>query len=207
MTAEVAEQAFDPFFTTKPAGEGTGLGLAMVYGIVTSAGGHVTLDTAPGEGTRIAVHLPAAARRADRAERPGPPVPRPAGGQTILLVDDETPVRAIAARILTRHGYHVVEAGGGEEALAVYRTMEPRADAMLTDVAMPRMSGLELARRLPEERPPAPPVVFMSGYSGASVSTPEALERAAGFLQKPFNADELLHCVGEALAAGARPPV
>ena len=207
MSAEVAAQAFDPFFTTKPAGEGTGLGLAMVYGIVTNAGGHVTLDSRPGEGTTIGVHLPAAARRTDRVERPGQPEPRPAAGQTILLVDDETPVRTIAARILSRHGYVVVEAGGGEEALAVYRTMEERPDLLLTDVAMPRMSGLELARRLPEERPPAPPVVFMSGYSGASVSSPEALERSAGFLQKPFNGEELLHSVGEALAAGARPPV
>ena len=207
MTPEVAAQAFDPFFTTKPAGEGTGLGLAMVYGIITNAGGHVTLDSRPGEGTTIALHLPAAARRVDTADPPGPPVPRPAAGQTILLVDDENPVRAIAARILTKHGYEVVDAAGGEEALAVYRTMERIPDLMLTDVAMPRMSGLELARRLPEERPPAPPVVFMSGYSGASVSTPEALERAAGFLQKPFNAEELLHRVGEALAAGARPPV
>ena len=207
MSAEVAAQAFDPFFTTKPAGEGTGLGLAMVYGIVTSAGGHVTLDSRPGEGTTIGVHLPAAQRRTDRLEGPGPPRPRPAEGQTILLVDDETPVRAIAARILTRHGYAVIEAGGGEEALAVYRAMDERPDLLLTDVAMPRMSGLELARRLPEERPPAPPVVFMSGYSGASVSTPDALERAAGFLQKPFNSEELLHIVGEALVAVARPPV
>jgi PAS domain S-box-containing protein len=207
MSAEVAAQAFDPFFTTKPAGEGTGLGLAMVYGIATNAGGHVTLDSRPGEGTTIAVHLPAAARRTDTPEGPASPDPRPAEGQTILLVDDESAVRAIAARILTRHGYSVVEAAGGDEALAVYRTLEHRPDLLLTDVAMPKMSGLELARRLPEERPPAPPVVFMSGYSGASVSTPEALERAAGFLQKPFNGEELLLCVGEALAAGARPPV
>jgi PAS domain S-box-containing protein len=207
MSAEVAAQAFDPFFTTKPAGEGTGLGLAMVYGIVTNAGGHVTLDSRPGEGTRIGVHLPAAARQADRPDPPGPPTPRAAAGQTILLVDDESAVRTIAARILSRHGYEVVEAAGGDEALAVYRTLPEIPDLMLTDVAMPRMSGLELARRLPEERPPAPPVVFMSGYSGASVSTPEALERAAGFLEKPFDAETLLHRVGEALAAGARPPV
>jgi PAS domain S-box-containing protein len=207
MDAEVAAQAFDPFFTTKPSGEGTGLGLAMVYGIATNAGGHVTLDSRPGEGTKIAVHLPAASRRTDRVEPPGPPTPRPAAGQTILVVDDEDPVRTIAARILSRHGYEVVEAAGGEEALAVYRTLERTPDLLLTDVAMPRMSGLELARRLPEERPPAPPVVFMSGYSGASVSTPEALERAAGFLQKPFSSETLLHQVGEALAAGARPPV
>jgi hypothetical protein len=207
MSAEVAAQAFDPFFTTKPAGEGTGLGLAMVYGIATNAGGHVTLDSRPGEGTTVAMHLPAAARRSDTPDGPVSPEPRPAQGQTILLVDDEAPVRAIAARILTKHGYEVVEAGGGDEALAIYRTLEEHPDLLLTDVAMPKMSGLELARRLPEERPPAPPVVFMSGYSGASVSTPEALERAAGFLQKPFNAEELLHCVGEALMAGARPPV
>jgi PAS domain S-box-containing protein len=207
MTPEIAAQAFDPFFTTKPADEGTGLGLAMVYGITTTAGGHVMMDSRPGEGTTVSMLLPAASRRADRIDTPGPPVPRPAAGQTILLVDDENSVRTIAARILTRHGYEVVEAAGGDEALALYRTLDPHPDLLLTDVAMPRMSGLDLARRLPGERPPAPPVVFMSGYSGASVTTPDALERAAGFLQKPFNADELLHRVGEALFAGARAPV
>jgi PAS domain S-box-containing protein len=208
MDKEVAARAFDPFFTTKPAGAGTGLGLATVYGIVTQAGGQVTLDSSPDEGTSVTVKLPAAgvvdapaAGDGDRA------APRPAAGQTVLLVDDEDPVRTVAARILTRHGYRVVEASGGEEALTLIRTLDQPPDLLLTDVAMPKMSGFDLARTVSAELAPAPPVVYMSGYSGASVSSPEAPESATGFVQKPFTVDSLLHVVGEALHAGARAPV
>jgi two-component system, cell cycle sensor histidine kinase and response regulator CckA len=208
MDVEVAARAFEPFFTTKPAGAGTGLGLAMVYGIVTQAGGEVTLQSSPHEGTTVTFSLPAAQRvEGTPAADDGEGAPRPAAGQTVLLVDDEDPVRTVAARILTRHGYRVVEAGGGEEALALCEALDQPPDLLLTDVAMPKTSGCELARRLDAERPPAPPVVFMSGYSGASVAAPEDLERAAGFIQKPFDAHALLHVVGEALAAGTRAPV
>jgi PAS domain S-box-containing protein len=209
MDEEVAERAFEPFFTTKPAGAGTGLGLAMAYGIVTQAGGDVTLQSSPHEGTTVTVRLPAAqpvddpSGEGDGAGRAA----RPAAGQTVLLVDDEDPVRTVAARILTRHGYRVVEAAGAEEALALCEALEQPPDLLLTDVAMPKTSGVELARALEAGRAPAPRVVFMSGYSGSSVATPEDLERAAGFVQKPFDASSLLHVVGEALVAGTRSPV
>ena len=207
MSAEVAASAFDPFFTTKPAGEGTGLGLAMIYGIVQRAGGSVELDTALGEGTTVTVHLPASQQAPDPVEAPGTPAAREAQGESILLVDDEDPVRGVAARILSRHGYKVYEAASGEEALAVYRTLDRAPDLLLTDVAMPRISGLELAQRLTGERPPAPTVVFMSGYSGAAVSSPEALERSSGFVQKPFSPETLLHAGGEALVGRGQPAV
>jgi two-component system, cell cycle sensor histidine kinase and response regulator CckA len=207
MEEDVAAHAFDPFFTTKPAGEGTGLGLATVYGIVTSAGGYVTLESAPGKGTRIAVHLPAAAERPEQHEEAVGPAAPAARGQTILLVDDEDAVRRITARMLTRHGYEVVEASGGEEAMAIYEGMQPRPALVLTDVAMPRVSGVELAGRLSAGGGPAPPIVFMSGYSGASAADPAALGRADGLLQKPFGASALLHQVGEVLAGGERAPV
>jgi PAS domain S-box-containing protein len=209
MDEEVAARAFEPFFTTKPAGAGTGLGLAMAYGIVTQAGGEVTLQSSPDEGTTVTVRLPAAqpGDGGGAANDGEGAVPRPAAGQTVLLVDDEDPVRTVAARILARHGYRVVEAAGGEEALELYAALEQSPDLLLTDVAMPKTSGFELARRLETERAPAPPVVFMSGYSGASVATPEDLERAAGFIQKPFDAHSLLLVVGEALAAGTGAPV
>jgi PAS domain S-box-containing protein len=207
MEPEVAEHAFDPFFTTKPAGEGTGLGLAMVYGIVTSAGGHVTLDSRPYEGTTLAVHLPAAELGAPVREADAIPVPPSARGQKILVVDDEDAVRRITARILSRHGYEVVEASGGEEALRIYGAMEERPALVLTDVAMPRVSGLELAGRLNGDSGPAPPVIFMSGYSGEQAPDPAALESAAGFLQKPFGASALLSEVGDVLAGSAQAPV
>jgi PAS domain S-box-containing protein len=208
MDQEIAARAFDPFFTTKPAGAGTGLGLATVYGIVTQAGGQVTLESSPDEGTSVTVKLPAAGVVEAPATGDGDrTAPRPAAGQTVLLVDDEDPVRAVAARILKRHGYRVVEASGGEEALTLVRSLDRPPDLLLTDVAMPKTSGFDLARTLGAELTPAPPVVYTSGYSGASVSSPEALETAAGFVQKPFTVDSLLHVVGEALHEGARTPV
>ena len=207
MEEEVAARAFEPFFTTKPSGAGTGLGLAMVYGIATQAGGQIYLDSVPGRGTTVAVTLPAAEAPAappQGRERPKPP---PAAGETILVVDDEDPVRAVAVRILEDHGYRVVQAAGGEEALALYGELDPRPDLVLTDVAMPRMSGTDLARALAAGDGEPPPVVYVSGYGGDSVSSPGALDGAAGFIPKPFDATALLHGVGEALASGARAAV
>ena len=171
MSEEVAERAFEPFFTTKPAGDGSGLGLATVYGIVTQSGGEVRLTTTPGEGTRVAVELPAADAEAGEAETPGDRGARAAHGETILLVEDEDAVRSMAARILRRHGYEVIETPGAEEALAAYRGLDSPPSLVLTDVAMPRMSGVELAARLGKG---SPPVVFMSGYPDQSVDNPDA---------------------------------
>jgi PAS domain S-box-containing protein len=200
MAPEVMARAFDPFYTTKPAGEGTGLGLAVVYGIVTEAGGEVRLDSAPGSGTRALVELPQSPGGQERAVIARALDAQPAEGQTILLVDDEPGVRAMVARILRRHGYEVVEASGAEEALSAFRKLEPLPDLVLTDVAMPRMSGVELAARLGRS---SPPVVFMSGYTDASVDNPDVVAHSAGFLHKPFSAAALLHRVGEALGGGA----
>jgi two-component system, cell cycle sensor histidine kinase and response regulator CckA len=205
MDDEVAQRAFEPFFTTKPSGAGTGLGLATVYGIAIQAGGQVTLDSRPGEGTSVTVRLPPG-RPAPPPAEPERPEPPAAAGQTVLLVDDEDAVRAVAVRILEKHGYRVLEAAGGEEALKLYRGLDAAPDLVITDVAMPRMSGLDLARSLADEPESPPPVVFVSGYSGASVSSPEALEMGSGFIQKPFSAESLLEAVGQALA-GVRAPV
>jgi PAS domain S-box-containing protein len=206
MDQEVAARAFEPFFTTKPSGAGTGLGLAMVYGIATQAGGSVALESSRGEGTGVTVSLPVADALDEASGDRERPTPRPAAGQTVLVVDDEDPVRSVTARVLTRHGYRVVEAAGGEEALVLWKTLDPRPDLLLTDVAMPRISGVELARSLGGNGDAPLPVVFMSGYSGASISSPEALDRASAFVQKPFTPETLLHAVGEALAAEVRAP-
>ena len=171
MSEEVAERAFEPFYTTKAAGDGSGLGLATVYGIVTQSGGEVRLTSTPGEGTRVEVELPPADGEAGEAATPGDPGARVAHGERILLVEDEDAVRSMAARILRRHGYEVIEAPGAEEALAAYRGLDRPPSLVLTDVAMPRMSGVELAARLGKS---SPPVMFMSGYTDESVGDPDA---------------------------------
>jgi len=204
MEPEVAARAFDPFFTTKSPGQGTGLGLATVYGIVAQAGGEVGIESRVGEGTRVTIGLPEAPAPDWEPAAPPPAELRTARGETILLVEDEDGVRAMAARILRRHGYQVVEAAGAEEALTTFRGLERRPDLVLTDVAMPRMSGVEMAARLGKA---SPPVVFMSGYTDASVGSPDVLEHSAGFLQKPFSANALLQRVGDALAGSAGSPV
>jgi hypothetical protein len=205
MPPEVLERAFEPFFTTKRAGAGTGLGLATVYGIVTQAGGKVSIRSEPGSGTTVVVLLPAVEAGAGPEARGEQVRPAAATGQTILVVDDEEAVRRMTARILSRHGYLVVEASGGEEALAAYRGLPAPPDLVLTDVAMPQMSGIDLARRLRGEHETPPPVLLMSGYSGDAAAIRDALGASAGFVQKPFEAAALLHRVGLALAGADRP--
>ncbi|WP_187368976.1 hybrid sensor histidine kinase/response regulator [Baekduia soli] len=204
MPDEVLERALEPFFTTKPKGQGTGLGLATVYGIASRSGGRVAIDSTPGHGTRVTVLLPASAEAATPV--PGP-VPESAGGVgTILLVEDEAALRALAERVLRRAGYHVLAAGGGEEALALAGGHAGTIDLLLTDVVMPGMLGLELARKLTGAHAGLP-VVFMSGYACDASGAPHAIDPAA-LLEKPFTPPALLEHVRRALAArgGSQPP-
>jgi PAS domain S-box-containing protein len=200
MEAETIQRAFEPFFTTKAKGEGTGLGLATVYGIVTGAGGRVDIYSEPGMGTTIKVHLPAssAAPSSGEAEESR----RPQGmGEVILVVEDEADVRRMAERILTKGGYSVIGTGGGEEALEVCARTEQPLHLLLTDVIMPGMLGTELLERVKALRPELG-VIFMSGYSHA-VLAPEALADQDGtaFIEKPFNAGQLLRAVRRLLDA------
>jgi two-component system cell cycle sensor histidine kinase/response regulator CckA len=202
MDAETRARAFDPFFTTKPPGHGTGLGLAVVHGIVQQCGGSVRLESSPGRGTAAVIELPVAA--------PGTPAPAapagrrgrgPVAGRTILLVEDEAAVRGVAVRCLEGAGYRVVPADGGEAALRL-AAHAPAIDLLLTDVVMPGMGGAELAERLRAARPGLR-VLFMSGFSA---SLPEALAPTGGSLvSKPFTPAVLLARVAEAIE-GAAPP-
>jgi PAS domain S-box-containing protein len=196
MTADVAERAFEPFFTTKPSGEGTGLGLATVYGIVTQADGFVALETAPGLGTTVTVLLPAGARASlsTPVPAPQPAMPRAGSGETLLVVEDEDALRDVAGRILSGAGYHVLAADGGLQALELAALHEGAIDLLLSDVVMPGMLGKELAERLGEMRPDTR-VLFMSGYAQPVLASQGTLEPGVVLLEKPFTAADLLSAV------------
>ena len=194
MTPDVEARAFEPFFTTKPAGEGTGLGLATVYGFVKGAGGDLAIDTEPGRGTTITVELPAVAKAAPEDAADGDGL---LTGTRILLVEDEEPVRRVASRMLARNGYEVVAPETPGEALAlVSDSSNGRFSLLVTDIVMPGMSGPDLAARARAIQPGLR-VLFMSGYSGGAE---EARDEA--FLPKPFDEETLLGKVRETLAEG-----
>ena len=159
---------FEPFYTTKPQGRGTGLGLATVYGIVRQAGGHIRLSSAVDRGTEVAIYLPRVAE-APTATAAGPADVLVGGGETLLLVEDEPSVRSVAARVLTRAGYDVLQACDGAEALEVYERAGEGIALVITDVVMPRIGGPELATRLRARRPGLK-VLFTSGYTEAPLS-------------------------------------
>jgi two-component system cell cycle sensor histidine kinase/response regulator CckA len=203
MTADVRAHLFEPFFTTKPATQNTGLGLTTVYGIVVQSGGYIWADSEPGQGADFHLcfpRVPVDEVEAAEIRRPAAPT---GGDETILVVEDEEAVRNLAVRVLGQHGYTVIEARNGVQALALIEEKAPSVNLVLTDVVMPEMSGLELSRRLVTVRPDVP-VLFMSGYAEAEKLQPEIHEANAPFLQKPFSPESLVLRVREALDRAAR---
>jgi two-component system cell cycle sensor histidine kinase/response regulator CckA len=198
MDSEVAARAFEPMFTTKASGQGTGLGLATVYTIVTQARGLIDLSSDPGSGTSIEIFLPASEAGPAQATRPTRAAP--AGrGETVLIAEDDMAVRRVAERILDGAGYTVVSAGGGAEALELLDSPGADFDLLLADVVMPGMRGDDLARRAVAMRPGLH-VLFMSGYSDNA--PPSNLGPTAGsvsFIDKPFDAGALLERLREML--------
>jgi two-component system cell cycle sensor histidine kinase/response regulator CckA len=200
ISAAVQARMFEPFFTTKGPGSGTGLGLSTVYGIVTQSGGFVEVKSAPGQGAEFTVYLPAAEAAVQTMPRATVAALPPAGGsETILLVEDEDPVRAIAHRVLTRHGYTVIEARHGAQGLALLASRGDEIDAVLTDAVMPQMSGPELARTIKALRPELP-VIMMSGYTDADVDRRGPFDAATSILPKPFTVESLLNALQTSLA-------
>jgi PAS domain S-box-containing protein len=204
MSAETLERVFEPFFTTKPVGQGTGLGLATVYGIVKQSNGYIWADSAPGKGTTFHIYLPQAAAPSD-AGATLEPAPRPVQGSgTILVVDDEPMVRALARRALEAYGYTVVEAEDGRDALRTLETESAREIALvLADLVMPGMGGRELGTRLQQLRPDVP-VLFMSAHTGDELARRRLLSPGIWFLQKPFAPDDLVSQVQLRLRAAGR---
>jgi two-component system, cell cycle sensor histidine kinase and response regulator CckA len=197
MDAATLRKVFEPFFTTKPVGMGTGLGMAMVYGLVKQHQGYVDVASRPGEGTAVRVYLPEAGATAAVPDAEAAPVSG-GSGETILLVEDEPALRRAATRVLARSGYTVVAACDGREALELLEH-DDRPDLIVTDVVMPRLGGNELIREL-RQRGRHLRVLFTSGYPGRADGL-EALEPGFPFLTKPWTIPELLGAVRDALDA------
>lgn len=199
MDSQTLEHIFEPFFTTKPPGEGTGLGLATVYGMVHQHGGSIRVHSEPGRGTRFEIFLPQVAMEAP-TERAAEPSRAPGSGERVLVVEDEESMRTFLQSALETLGYSVDVAANAEEALARMGSHPP--DLVLTDLVMPGLSGAELAERIGRDFPGLP-VLLISGYTAQEPLTEQALEFR--FLPKPFTITELANKVREALEAARRP--
>jgi two-component system cell cycle sensor histidine kinase/response regulator CckA len=185
MSPEVQERIFEPFFTTKGPGQGTGLGLSTVYGIVKQSGGHIFVSSEPGGGSTFTIYLPASAPAPEPAPAEPPGQEAQGTSETVLLVEDEDLVRQLTREILLRNGYRVLEAADGAEALRVVTQYEGEIDLMVTDVVMPRMSGNELVGHARPLRP-GMRVLYVSGYSEEAIARHGQLTEGIELLSKPF---------------------
>jgi two-component system, cell cycle sensor histidine kinase and response regulator CckA len=200
MNATAKARIFEPFFTTKEQGKGTGLGLSTVYGIVKQSGGFIWVYSEVGEGTTFKIYLPRLDEPLSEVDGASTSSTSDLGSETILLVEDEPQVRRVAQRMLQQHGYAVLTAADGEEALRLSRQNPRPIHLMLTDVIMPGMSGHEIMKHLRQERPEMK-VLYMSGHTENAIVHHGVLDPGIAFLQKPFRHEELLHKVREALEA------
>ena len=190
---EIKARIFDPFFTTKPQGQGTGLGLAMVYGFVRQSGGAITVESEPGRGTTFTLYLPRGSAAPARAAPPKPIAPEVRGSGTILIAEDERPIRRLVATVLQQAGFQTLEAADGQEALELFAKHAQAIALVVTDVVMPRMGGRQLAQHLRGLRKDLP-LLYMTGYAEEG----DALRQTAPdarVLLKPFSPDSLLHTV------------
>jgi PAS domain S-box-containing protein len=199
MDRETISHLFEPFFTTKGPGKGTGLGLSTVYGIVEQSGGRIEVESERESGTVFRISFPRARQTVTTAAAP-PSRKAAHGSETILLVEDEDVVRGLVRRILETRGYKVIEAGGADQAMSLYRRSKGSIDLLVTDVIMPGMSGCELYRRLAGSSRGLK-VLYTSGYTGESIAQHGALEPGIPLLEKPFTVEGLASKVREVLGA------
>jgi PAS domain S-box-containing protein len=197
MTPQVQARLFEPFFTTKEPGKGTGLGLATVHGVVTQAGGSISVFSEVGRGASFKLHFPAAEAGAIVPDAPSTVVRRDGAGKTVLVVEDAEALRELTRRLLEQQGYEVLAAANADGALVLFEK-HPAIDVLLTDVVMPGVSGPELTRQLVQRRPGLK-VVYMSGYTADAIVHRGALVSGTAFLQKPFAAESLERTIQEAL--------
>jgi len=198
MDAVTKSRLFEPFFTTKEKGKGTGLGLSIVYGIVKQHGGQILVYSEPGQGTVFKIYLPAAVAPAEAAAPAGQETRATVARHNILLVEDEDQVRNLTRTMLVRRGHRVLHAGSAADALALAQDASEAIDLLLTDIVMPRMNGLELAKEIRALRPGIL-VLFMSGYTDSNVVSQGMIDADAPFIQKPFTAAALYRKVEEVL--------
>jgi CheY-like chemotaxis protein len=197
MSAEVREKIFEPFFTTKELGQGTGLGLATVYGIVKQNSGMIEVYSEQGKGSSFKVYFPRVLEKASALKRST--VLKDCGGtETVLVVEDEKMVRELAVRLLQRLGYKVLVAGCGSEAIALAQQYDGPIDLLFTDVVMPHMNGGELATKLTELRP-ALKVIFTSGHPRNFIGSHGVLDKDVQFIPKPYSPDQLAARVRQVL--------
>jgi PAS domain S-box-containing protein len=199
MDEPTRAQAFEPFFTTKDVGRGTGLGLSTVYGIIEQSGGAAEIESSPGHGTSVVIYMPQAAGQPPQEEAPA----RQGDRGTILLVEDDEPVRALVSLVLGQEGFTVLEADSGTAALEVASFHDGPIDLLLTDLVMPEMSGERLVERVHERLPDAR-VLFMTGYSEEMIADRSVRGPLEAVLHKPFEPEELVRRVSELLAQPAR---
>jgi PAS domain S-box-containing protein len=198
MPPELKEKVFEPFFTTKEKGKGTGLGLSTVYGIVKQSGGNIWVYSEPMKGTTIKIYLPRAFEPLEENKEQLEMGESPFGNETILVVEDEEEVRKLAVQILEKHGYQVLKAQDGDEALALCENYRGPIHLILTDVVMPGMGGRELVHHLHELHLESK-VVYMSGYTDNAIVHHGILEKGINYIQKPFTIEGLLRKIWEVL--------
>jgi CheY-like chemotaxis protein/anti-sigma regulatory factor (Ser/Thr protein kinase) len=200
MARAIRERMFDPFFTTKEVGAGTGLGLSLVHGIVADLGGAIDVTTAVGHGTAIEVWLPAAGETAPPAATADAPVPR-GNGETVMIVDDERTLVALAEEILAELGYEPVGYASSVAAWQAFRAAPQRFDLVLIDETMPDLAGTDLAREIARLRP-AIPIVLMSGHRGTDLAMRAHAAGVSDVLQKPLTRSDIAVSLERALRAG-----
>jgi two-component system, cell cycle sensor histidine kinase and response regulator CckA len=198
MDAETQGRIFEPFFTTKPVGEGTGLGLATVHGVVKQNGGHIWVYSEPGQGTTFKVYLPRVDEQPEAHAADAVAELLPRGDATVLLVEDTESLREMFREMLVEQGYTILQAAHGEEAMELAREYQGEIHLLLTDLVMPKMGGIDLARALAERRPEMQ-VLYMSGYTDGAISRQGVLRQGSALLEKPFTTTRLVHAVRDAL--------
>jgi two-component system cell cycle sensor histidine kinase/response regulator CckA len=199
MDRETIARIFEPFFTTKPQGQGTGLGLATVYGIVTQNHGFIDVDSEPGRGTTFSIYLPVHEPGDATTRDAGLSAPPPTGSETVLLVEDEDALLTLSRRILEQLGYTVLAAESPTRALELAGAFAGEIHLLLTDVVMPGMSGRDLEQRLIGTRPGLK-CLYMSGYPSDVIAHRGVLDEGVRFLQKPFSREALAEALREVIA-------
>jgi two-component system, cell cycle sensor histidine kinase and response regulator CckA len=202
MSAETLLRIFEPFFTTKPPGEGTGLGLAMVYGAMQQAGGHIGVYSEEGKGTTLRLYFPQVAEKVKTRPSAATDASLSHGSETVLLVEDESALREMTAELLRGEGYTVLEAADGPTAIAQSSEYKKPIHVVLTDVVLPGLNGREVASRISAARPQVK-VVYISGYTAPSIVNQGLLEPSVVLLSKPFTRIALLRHLRAALDRAA----